>query len=94
MQAQHVSKHTIHRMQQRGIPPLIVDWLMAYGAVEHDHRGGQIHYFNKKARRQMEREFGDLVVRRLEDFLDAYLVVGNDGALVTVGHRCQRINRH
>lgn len=94
MQANYVSKHTTHRMQQRGIPPLIVDWLIAYGATEYDHRGGEIHYFDKKARRQMEREFGEQVVRRLEGYFDTYLVLGHDGGVVTVGHRTRRVNRH
>jgi len=94
MNTTKLTKHSSERMQQRAIPPLIVDWLMAYGATEYDHHGAEIHYFDKKARRQLERDFGGLIVRRLDDLLDTYLVVGTDGGVITVGHREQRINRH
>jgi len=93
MQGTHITKHSADRMQQRGIPPLILDWLMAYGVTEHDHNGAEIHYFDKKAKRQMERDFGSQILRRLDDLLDTYLVVGVDGVVITVGHRTQRINR-
>jgi hypothetical protein len=30
----------------------------------------------------------------MESHLDAYAVIGMDGAIVTVGHRTRRINHH
>jgi hypothetical protein len=89
-----VTRHAGQRMQQRSIPPVVVDWLIGYGATEHDHRGSEIRYFDKKARRQLSSDVGGQIVRRLEAFLDTYLVLGTDGRVVTIGHRTQRINRH
>lgn len=80
-------------MQQRGIPPLILTWLLQFGKLRYDHRGGVVYYFDKRARRTLEREVGRKVVSRLSDYLDSYAVstTGND-TLVTVGHRYKRFN--
>jgi hypothetical protein len=85
--------HAAERMQQRGLPPLVIDWLHNYGHEHHDHLGGVILYFDKRARRQLERAVGREPVRRMKKWLNAYAVVGGDGRLVTAGHRYQRV-RH
>ena len=48
-----LSNHARIRMQQRGIPRLIVDWLAAYGEIDHQ-RGAEVFYFNGKARRALD----------------------------------------
>lgn len=80
------SNHASTRMQQRGIPPLIVDLLLLYGVEEHDGRGAVRRYFDKRTRRQLERHLGRQVIRRIDDLWDAYLVEA-DGDIVTVGWR-------
>ena len=37
-----MTQHAAIRQQQRGIPPLIMEWLSQYGACRHDHRGAEI----------------------------------------------------
>ena len=88
-----LTKHAATRMQQRGVPPVIIDWLQEFGAEEHDKHGGVIRYFDKAAKRRLEQSIGRPVVRRMQDLLDAYLVEA-DGRVVTVGHRHARIRRH
>ena len=88
---QQYTDHGRLRMQQRGIPPLIVQWLEAYGSEKFDHRGGCILHFDKRARRRLEREVGREPVRRMHEWMDAYIVVAMDGTVVTVGHRYERI---
>ncbi|MBZ0145518.1 MAG: DUF4258 domain-containing protein, partial [Rhodocyclaceae bacterium] len=41
-----LTEHARTRMQQRAIPPAVVEALLAYGRGEHDHRGSTIVYFN------------------------------------------------
>ena len=82
--------HARIRMQQRGIPPLIVEWLLEFGAVSYDHRGARICYFNKESRRRIARAKGEVVIRRLHELLDSYAVVAEDGTVVTVGHNYRR----
>jgi hypothetical protein len=87
------STHAKRRMQQRGIPPLVMNWLMQFGQMRYDHHGGILYYFDRRSRRQLEREVGSKVVARLSEFLDAYVVSSVcDETIITVGHRCKRFN--
>lgn len=79
-------------MQQRGIPPGVVDLLLSYGSVEHDHHGAEIYHFDKPAIRRLEHAWGRTLVRRLDGLRRAYAVV-HAGQVVTTGHRYDRI-RH
>jgi hypothetical protein len=78
---QDLTDHARARMRQRGIPAAVVADLLAYGRTEHDHRGGTIVYFDREARAYARRSSR------------AYLVLANDGSVVTVGHRYRRISR-
>ena len=86
------TRHTDVRMQQRGIPPLIRDWLLQYGKESHDHHGAIIRYFDKEAVRSLRRQVGSAPVCRMAEFMNAYLVERN-GVIVTVGHRSKRFRR-
>jgi hypothetical protein len=90
------TKHATIRSQQRGIPPLIQSWLLAYGEENYDGRGTLIRYFTNKSVRKMEREFGREPIRRMSEFLRCYLVEGENGDIITVGKRYAntRINHH
>lgn len=91
MTALLLTDHARTRMRQRAIPTLAVEALLAFGRSEHDHHGSTILFFDKAARRQLERERLD---RALEHCLDAYAVVAGSGEIITVGHRDRRIRRH
>ena len=82
-----LTTHARVRMQQRGISPVVLDVLLAYGREAHDHRGCRIVQFDKRSRRRAARELGSELFRRIERHLGAYAVIGPDDAVVTVGHR-------
>lgn len=90
--------HTTHarkRAQQRGIPPLIDQFLDLYGHEHYDGHGGVILYLDKLSIRQMERDMGREPVRRMSEWLDAYKVKSSfDGNTITTGHRTKRIRRN
>lgn len=86
------SHHGAHRAQKRAIPPLIVDWLQAYGASTRAH-GATKYFFDKEARRRLERDVGAIVIRRLADKLDIVAVISDDGLIVTAYHRSAHIER-
>lgn len=90
---QSVTRHATIRAQQRGLPPLVLQWLEDYGTEQYDGHGGIVRYFDKKARRALELAVGRTPVRRMYEWLDAYAVVTHDGTTVTAGHRHKRIRR-
>ena len=82
----NMTKHAQTRQQQRAIPPLIIDWLCRYGHRLKGVNGTTVCFFDKESRRCLASEVGHVVVRRLSDMLDAYLVLSGD-SIVTIGHR-------
>lgn len=81
-----LTRHARVRAQQRGLPPLIIDWLFRYGTEREDGCGATVLFFDRNSRRTLERECGRRVVSHLERYLSAYAVVAGDD-VVTVGHR-------
>lgn len=92
MGALELNAHAQTRMQQRGIPPRVLECLLDYGREVHDGRGGAILYFDKAARRRLALEAGRETLRRLGKHLGTYAVMVN-GDVATVGHRYRRIWR-
>src|SRR6185437_11357268 len=88
-----LTEHARARMQQRGISPAALELLLDYGHEQHDHRGCRIVRFDKRSRRRVLREIGRDAFRRVERWLDAYAVVAEDDAVVTVGHRLHSSSR-
>lgn len=92
MRTRNMTRHAQVRMQQRGISPLILEWLVTYGARTHDQHGGMVCYFDRNARRRLGRAVGARVVDLLGELLTSYAVLDGDGAVITAGHRFKRIN--
>ena len=84
--------HAKVRMQQRAIPPSVVNLLLDYGERAPAGRGGEIFYFGKRGRQRVHRFNGSVVSRRLEGHWRDYTVVA-DGHVVTCGKRYRRIRR-
>jgi hypothetical protein len=92
-----LTTHATIRAQQRGIPPLIQDWLLDYGEEQFDGRGGIVRYFSHECLWEMERDIGKATLKRMSEYLRCYLVQSSrDGAVITVGKRykSQHVLRH
>lgn len=81
-----LTKHARTRLQQRAIPPLIIEWLCKYGCRLKGMNGTTVCFFDRESRRSLAAEVGQVVVRRLADLMDTYLVMSGD-SIVTIGHR-------
>ena len=92
MEPTNMSKHAATRQQQRGIPPMMVDLLLNFGASQPSGDGTSTLYFDKKAKKRLGSYAGSLA-QLLQKHLDAYLVVSGD-KVITLGHRYDRIPRH
>lgn len=84
------TSHAQKRIQQRGVPPIIVDLLMQFGTRISAGEGTEICYFDRKARRFVHAYAGGLF-SRLSEQLDAYAVVSGE-KVVTVGSRFKKLN--
>lgn len=89
-----MTHHASKRMQQRGIPERVLPLLFEYGEEEYDHHGTMLLYFNKRARQRLAKTMPHDELKQLQHVLNAYAVLDKDGAVVTVGHRTQRINHN
>jgi hypothetical protein len=89
--------HASLRAQQRGVPPLVMNWLLDYGEETFDGEGGVVRYLTPRSIHNLIREVGHTPVKRLSEYLRCYLVESSrDGAVITVGkrHPGKRIRRH
>ena len=77
------TSHARSRMQQRCIPPLVIDWLLSYGKREKSFGSSRIT-FDKKARCDLTKDVGEQVVKQLNKYLNACIVVDEtSGELIT-----------
>lgn len=83
------TKHGRIRQQQRGIPTLVVDLLINYGTVQRAGEAAASYFFDKASRRQVRAYAGSLL-RSVEQYLDYYVIVGDDGRVITVAPRTKR----
>ena len=83
-----LTKHTAVRIQQRCIPELVLDLLLKYGEVEHQHGGTDLVYFKSKnftkARKHLE-----IMLKEFDKMKDTYLVrsIKDEGdVIITSGY--------
>jgi hypothetical protein len=69
-----LARHAKTRMHQRGVPPVVLDWLDEFGEEHFDGRGGVVCYFSKKSKRRLEQALGRRFVAENARYLDRYLV--------------------
>jgi hypothetical protein len=87
------SLHCRSRMQQRAIPDMIVTLLLDHGSRQRSH-GSDLLFVDKSARKAIRRAVGgDRNMRLIEPFLNAKIVLGDDGTLITVVRQSRRIKR-
>jgi hypothetical protein len=86
-----MSLHASMRCQQRGIPPLIRQWLQDFGSEVATH-GATKRYFDRRAKKRLTAAVAAQVVDRLGGLLNVYIVEG-DEQVITAGHRTRRIKQ-
>jgi len=85
-----ITRHADIRMQQRCIPPMVIDWLIDYG-LSQEQGNGTLVYFNKKSKRLIRQYAGPQAMSVFEKYHKAYAVVSaNDGSVITTGWKSQR----
>ncbi len=85
-----IASHHATVRQQRGIPGYVIDSLISYGKVNHDHHGAEILTFPKAVRQKLKNALPKSKYVALESHFDCYAVL-IEGVIVTVGHRTKRL---
>jgi hypothetical protein len=83
------TRHAQTRAQQRSIRPFLVELLLNFGKPQRSHKA-DLYTFDKKSRQNMRHHFGSEYYLQIEPRLDCWAVVGDDGAVITLGHRTRR----
>ncbi|MCC7282225.1 MAG: hypothetical protein IT556_07555 [Acetobacteraceae bacterium] len=92
MSIDRCTRHAARRMRARAIPEAAVELLFRFGESL-IQAGSEVLFFDHAARRRLAGALGREGTRAAERWLDAYLVVGADGALITAGWRTRRLRR-
>lgn len=93
MIASTMTIHAQERLQQRAIPPFVIELLEACGSTERCGRAERL-IFDKAARRRLVRHLGgERGLRMVEPWLHVYVILADDGHLVTAAHRRRRHRR-
>jgi hypothetical protein len=88
-----LTAHAQARLQQRAIPPLVVDLLMQFGSPSRCN-GAERLMFDKTAVKRLRRHLGgERGLKVVERWLNVYAVVGDNGLLVTAAHKSERFRR-
>jgi hypothetical protein len=82
-----LTQHAAVRLQQRAIPPYVIEFLERFG-TEARCGGADRLFFDKAARKRLERHMGGpRALRHVEPWLNLYVVIGDNGRVITAGHR-------
>ena len=96
-----LSRHAEERLQQRAIPPFVVDLLERCGSTMRSG-GADLLFFDKAAKKRLQRHLGGArSLRVVEKWLGVYAVFSDNGHVVTVGiaqsdatgHECRSLSR-
>jgi NAD kinase len=87
-----MTKHCEERAIQRGLTDSAIDMALKYGEVYEQKGGASLVKLTKRQRKALMKELKNLM-RILNREQDMFLVVGDDGSLVTAGWQNKRI-RH
>ena len=79
-----MTRHGALRSRQRSIPRQVIELLLDFGQEEPAGGGCYRYFFTKRAWHIFSRRLGSQT-KCFERYRSAYLVVGDDGHIVTVG---------
>ena len=88
----NLSQHAHVRAQQRSIPPMVMDLLQDFGASARV-RGADTYFFDQSARRRLREELGTKRCHVIERWLNTYVIVADDGSVITAAWRTRRLRQ-
>lgn len=86
-----LTRHAAHRLKNRGITPQQLQLVTDFGTAQRAH-GATRYALDRRARQLIQHTLPPEQLRNLKS-LDIVAVVADDGAVITVAHRTQRLRR-
>lgn len=84
------TKHFKKRVQQRGLNPIVVAALLQYGEAAFSRGGIDSLVFTKAALAEIRSDYGVSAFQMCEKFKNTYIVMSDDGVLITVARSFRR----
>ena len=84
-----LTHHASTRCRQRGIRSEVIGVLLEFGHRRQRH-GAEVCFMDRAARARVSAALGRRAYARIADRLGAYVVIADDGAVVTAAHRQRR----
>lgn len=84
------TRHAQVRCKQRGIRPAVINTILAYGRQRRRH-GADVYFMDSSARKLARSELGRIGYAKIADRLDAYLIMSDEGQVVTAAIRLRRL---
>lgn len=85
----HRANYAEARLHQRAIPPFVIDLLERFGR-HYRMRGADVVVLGKDGRARAVRYLGRAAAH-YRHYLDTYMVVSDDGSVITAGYRTRRL---
>ncbi len=82
-QVSKLTRHAAIRAQQRSIPQFIHDALLDWGNCGDAGSGASSYFFSKRGWRKFAEYLGK-EAKRFEHYRNAYIIVAEDGTIITV----------
>ena len=93
----HYTEHAQSRMQQRAVLSRVVEHVLDFGRMTRSSgrngRRADVYFMDRRGRAALGKAIGEDRYASLEGKLNVYVVVGDDGRVVTVGRRTRRRRR-
>lgn len=86
------TRHGALRKQQRGVPAPAIEFLQDWGIARHCGGGREKYYFNSRTWERFSRA-NPQDAKRFAKMRNMYVVIGDDGSLVTVAHRTKAVRK-
>lgn len=80
------TNHAMTRMKQRSFSINIVNLIYIYGESRGFLRGVESFYLSRDSMMQIQNDFGSRLYKECEKYRGAYIIVADDGSLITVAH--------
>jgi hypothetical protein len=84
------TRHAQARIQQRGIPPLVIELLERFGSSMRCKDAERLFFDNSARRRLTAHLGGHRGLSVIDRWLDVYAIVADNGTVVTVAHKTKR----